>query len=52
MADGGWDSVQSVMRYAHLEVGETARAVDSLPTVQFPSSETIISAKSLKRNEK
>jgi integrase len=52
MADGGWDSVQSVMRYAHLDVGETARAVDSLPTVQFPSSETIISAKSLKRNKK
>ena len=36
MADGGWDSVQSVMRYAHLEIGETARAVDRLPVVQNP----------------
>ena len=34
MADGGWDSVQSVMRYAHLEIGETAQAVDRLPNVQ------------------
>jgi integrase len=31
--DGGWDSIASVARYAHVVPGETATAVDKLPTV-------------------
>lgn len=37
-ADGGWDSIQSVMRYEHLVPGETAVAVQQLPSVQNTSS--------------
>lgn len=33
MEDGGWDSVQSVIRYLKVVPGETAAAVDLLPTV-------------------
>ena len=33
-ADGGWDSIASVARYAHVVPGETAKAVDLLPDVQ------------------
>jgi integrase len=32
--DGGWDSIASVARYAHVVPGETANAVDLLPGVQ------------------
>jgi len=32
--DGGWDSIASVARYAHVVPGETAKAVDLLPSVQ------------------
>jgi integrase len=32
--DGGWDSIASVARYAHVVPGETAIAVDLLPSVQ------------------
>jgi integrase len=32
--DGGWDSIASVARYAHVTPGETAQAVDQLPSVQ------------------
>lgn len=31
--DGGWDSIASVARYAHVVPGETAIAVDQLPTL-------------------
>jgi len=31
--DGGWDSIASVARYAHVVPGETAVAVDKLPSV-------------------
>lgn len=34
MEDGGWQSVNSVLRYAHVVPGETAVAVDKLPSVQ------------------
>jgi len=34
MEDGGWKSVNSVLRYAHVVPGETAVAVDKLPSVQ------------------
>jgi hypothetical protein len=33
--DGGWDSIASVARYAHVVPGETAKAVDQLPMVQY-----------------
>lgn len=39
--DGGWDSIASVARYAHVTAGETAIAVDLLPSVQNPCSENI-----------
>jgi integrase len=32
--DGGWDSIASVARYAHVVPGETATAVNLLPDVQ------------------
>jgi len=34
MADGGWDSVASVARYAHVTPGESVAAVNALPHVQ------------------
>jgi len=34
MEGGGWKSVNSVLRYAHVVLGETAAAVDRLPSVQ------------------
>jgi integrase len=33
-ADGGWDSIQSVMRYEHLVPGESVEAVKRLPMVE------------------
>lgn len=38
MQDGGWKSINSVMRYAHVVAGETAEAVDKLPSVHNPCS--------------
>jgi hypothetical protein len=35
MDDGGWKSINSVVRYAHVVAGETAAAVDRLPMVQI-----------------
>jgi len=49
MEDGGWDSVQSVMRYAHLDVGETVAAVERLPMVQIQSSQGGVVAKQKRR---
>lgn len=34
MHDGGWDSIASVARYAHVTPGESVAAVDALPSVQ------------------
>jgi integrase len=39
MEDGGWENVQSVMRYAHVIPGETAKAVDQMPSVHGASTE-------------
>lgn len=36
MEDGGWKSINSVVRYAHVVPGETAAAVEKLPSVQKP----------------
>ncbi len=33
MEDGGWKSINAVIRYSHVVPGETAKAVDLLPTV-------------------
>lgn len=41
MEDGGWDSVQSVVRYAHVVPGETVTAVNMLPAVQNPCSSNV-----------
>ena len=38
-ADGGWDSIQSVMRYEHLVPGESVESVNRLPLVQNPCTE-------------
>lgn len=38
--DGGWDSIQSVMRYEHFLPGETAVAVDKMPAVQITSTKS------------
>jgi len=40
MEDGGWENVQSVMRYAHIIPGESAKAVDQLPSVHTASTES------------
>jgi hypothetical protein len=39
MEDGGWKSINSVIRYTHVVPGETAKAVDKLPSVQIPCGE-------------
>lgn len=44
-SDGGWDSIQSVMRYEHLVPGETAVAVERLPIVQNMSSPVVVAKK-------
>jgi integrase len=38
MEDGGWENIQSVIRYAHVVPGETADAVDRLPAVKVKRS--------------
>ena len=40
MEDGGWENVRSVMRYAHIIPGESAKAVDQLPSVHTASTES------------
>ncbi len=52
MEDGGWDSVQSVIRYLHVSPGESASAVDKLPIVQNPCTTQVESAKIVKRKSK
>lgn len=41
MEDGNWKSINSVVRYTHTVPGETAKAVELLPTVGDPLSATI-----------
>lgn len=36
---GGWDSITSVARYAHVSPGEAAKAADRLPAVQIGRTE-------------
>ena len=43
--DGGWDSIASVARYAHVVPGETAKAVDLLPSVQIVGNAGVKSPK-------
>ncbi len=38
MQDGGWKSINAVVRYSHVVPGETAKAVDLLPSVQNESN--------------
>lgn len=38
---GGWESIQSVARYAHVAPGEAARAADKLPHVHQPCSTVV-----------
>lgn len=45
MEAGGWDSVQSVARYAHVSPGEAARASDRLPSVQNQCSNLVDNVK-------
>jgi integrase len=52
MEDGGWDSVQSVIRYLHVSPGESADAVDQLPSVHSPCTEQVASAKMVKQKRK
>jgi integrase len=41
MEDGGWKSVNSVVRYAHVVPGETVMAVDKLPCVHSESNSNV-----------
>jgi integrase len=51
-ADGGWDSIQSVMRYEHLVPGESVEAVNRLPKVQSVCTKAIAAAKPAKIKRK
>ncbi len=51
-ADGGWDSIQSVMRYEHLVPGESVESVNRLPHVQNPCTEIAVPDKQLKQKRK
>lgn len=50
--DGGWDSIQSVMRYEHLVPGESVDAVNRLPHVHNPCTVDLATDKPLKRKVK
>lgn len=52
MEAGGWESVQSVARYAHVAPGEAARAADKLPSVQNPCRTVVDTAKPKTRKRK
>jgi integrase len=49
MEDGGWKSIQSVMRYMHLVPGESAKAIDQLPMVQNVRTPRAANANSFKK---
>jgi integrase len=50
--DGGWDSIQSVMRYEHLVPGESVEAIKRLPHVQSQCTEIAPTAKPLRHVRK
>lgn len=50
--DGGWDSINSVARYAHVVPGETAAAVPMLPSVQQPCSDNVKAPKDRRMRKK
>lgn len=52
MEDGGWESVQSVIRYLHTSPGESATAIDKLPSVQNPCSDVVTPSKTMKKKAK
>lgn len=52
MEDGGWKSINSVVRYAHVVPGETAIAVERLPVVQIPCRPKRYVAKPLEKKGK
>lgn len=52
MEAGGWESIQSVVRYAHVSPGEAARAADRLPSVLDPCSPQEDSVKPMKKKAK
>lgn len=52
MEDGGWKSINSVVRYAHVVPGETAIAVEKLPSVQNPCKRKRRARKALKAKRK
>jgi integrase len=41
MEAGGWESVQSVMRYLHVTPGQAAKQADKLPGVRNPCSDDV-----------
>ena len=45
MEDGGWKSINSVVRYAHVVPGETAIAVEKLPSVQIRADRSDVHAR-------
>jgi integrase len=47
---GGWESLASVERYAHVVPNEAAKAADRLPTVQKASTPSV-PAKKPKKNK-
>lgn len=52
MEDGNWKDPRSVMRYLHVDPGESERSVASLPSVQIPCTQEIEAPKPLKRKRK
>lgn len=52
MQDGGWESIASVVRYAHTLEGETAQAVDRLPSVQITCSDQVVALKDRRLRKK
>lgn len=52
MEAGGWESVQSVMRYLHVTPGQAAKQADKLPSVHNPCSPADDVNKPLKEQKK
>lgn len=52
MEDGGWKSINSVIRYTHVVAGETAKAVDKLPRVQIACGENVKARKERRLRKK
>lgn len=52
MQAGGWESVQSVVRYLHVTPGKAAREADKFPSVQNPCSSDTDTPKDRRRKRK